>query len=237
MSGLRNAYRRLRRAYNVVRGRDVWQNAQVRCTRICLGNEHARWCVCPDQLGAASVVYCFGVGEDISFDLELIRRFGLGLHAFDPTPKAIEWLKKQSLPQEFVFHGFGVADFDGSCKFFPPENPEFVSHTIIERGAELESSSSSAAVDAPVYRLASIMKMLGHDRVDLLKMDIEGAEYGVLDDLLASGIVVGQLLLEFHHFWPEVGLEKTKRAIRLLNEAGYQIFSVSASGEEYSFKR
>jgi hypothetical protein len=112
-----------------------------------------------------------------------------------------------------------------------------VPHTIVERRAEVESSSLSAVVDAPVFRLASIMKMLGHDRVDLLKMDIEGAEYGVLDDLLASDIIVGQLLVEFHHRWPEVGIDKTKRAIRLLNGAGYRIFSVSASGEEYSFKR
>ena len=36
-----------------------------------------------------------------------------------------------------------------------------------------------------VYRLPSIMRMLGHSQLDMLKMDIEGAEYGVIADLLS----------------------------------------------------
>jgi len=64
-------------------------------------------------------------------------------------------------------------------------------------------------------------------------MDIEGAEYGVLADMLTCGIPVKQLLVEFHHRWPQLGIEKTKQAIRALNAAGYRIFSVSPSGEEY----
>jgi hypothetical protein len=53
--------------------------------------------------------------------------------------------------------------------------------------------------------------------------------------MLACGIAVKQLLVEFHHRWPHLGIEKTKHAIRALNEAGYRIFSVSPSGEEYGF--
>jgi hypothetical protein len=65
-------------------------------------------------------------------------------------------------------------------------------------------------------------------------MDIEGAEYEVLADMLAQRTDVKQLLVEFHHRWPHIGVEKTKQAIRALNEAGYRIFSVSPSGAEYS---
>jgi Methyltransferase FkbM domain len=100
-----------------------------------------------------------------------------------------------------------------------------------------KESDFSEAVEVPVYRLASIARMLGHERIDVLKMDIEGAEYGVLEDLLVSGLAVKQVLVEFHHRRAEIGVEKTKRAIRCLNEAGYRIFSVSASGEEYGFRK
>jgi len=55
--------------------------------------------------------------------------------------------------------------------------------------------------------------------------------------MLARRIPVKQLLVEFHHRWPQIGIEKTKRAIQALNAAGYRIFSVSPSGEEYSFQR
>ncbi len=79
------------------------------------------------------------------------------------------------------------------------------------------------------------MKMLGHACIDLLKMDIEGAEYDVLAEILTQRIPVKQLLVEFHHRWPQIGVEKTKQAICALNTAGFRIFSVSLSGEEYSF--
>jgi len=36
---------------------------------------------------ATAVVYSLGIGEDISFDLALIEKYGARVHAFDPTPK------------------------------------------------------------------------------------------------------------------------------------------------------
>ncbi len=226
---LRAPYRKTKGMIRGLFRRDIWHQDQIHRNVAEFGNEGARWCVCPDGLSASSVAYSFGVGEDISFDLELIRNFGTQVHAFDPTPRSIEWLQKQELPDRFVFHAYGVADSDGECSFHPPENPEHVSHTLIQRSTKLST------IQVPVYRLASIMKMLGHEQIDLIKMDIEGAEYGVLSDLLSGKIVVRQLLVEFHHRWREVGVEKTKQAIQALHDAGYRIFSVSPSGEEYSF--
>lgn len=220
-----------KRVIQLVRGRNLWQRPQMRCDEICLGNEKARWYICPDNLSASSVVYSFGVGEDISFDLELISRYHAELHAFDPTPRCIEWVRRQNLPREFVFHEYGLAHFDGLCKFLPPENSAHISHTLLERNLPWP------AIELPVKRLTTIMESLGHDHIDLLKMDIEGAEYDVLNDLLSVGIRVDQLLVEFHHRWPEIGVHKTKVAIRYLNEAGYRIFNVSPTGDEFSFRR
>jgi FkbM family methyltransferase len=231
MKALRNSRQYVRRIFGTIRGRGFWQGAQIRCERLHLGNEGARWCVCPDNLSASSVVYSFGVGEDISFDLELIRRFRVHLHAFDPTPRSIEWIQGQTLPKQFVFHEYGLADFDGCCTFLPPKDPAHISHTIVQR------DSPWPAIELPVQRLATIMRSLGHDRIDVLKMDIEGAEYDVLGDVLSSGVRVEQLLVEFHHRWPEVGIEKTRKAIQELNCAGYRIFNVSPTGEEYSFRK
>jgi FkbM family methyltransferase len=229
-NGLRHSYQHIRRMVRVLRGVELWWTVQQRCTRISLGNEGASWCLCPEGLSKNSVVYCLGVGEEISFDLELIRQFGIQVHAFDPTPRSIQWVQSQTLPDQFVFHGYGVADFDGTCSFLPPKDPNHVSHTMMPR------DSPWPAIEAPVYRLSTIMKMLGHSEIDLLKMDIEGAEYEVLADLLAGKIRPQQILVEFHHRWPEIGLESTREAIRGLNQVGYRIFNISPSGEEYSFR-
>jgi FkbM family methyltransferase len=230
MIAARNAYRNVGRIFRALRGRDLWRGAQIRCETVWLGNPGARWCVCTDGLSAESVVYSAGVGEEISFDLGLIQRFGMRVHAFDPTPRSIAWVGDQALPEEFVFHPYGIAELDGRCRFSAPENPAHVSHTLLQR------AGLGPSVELPVHRLATILRMLGHAQIDLLKMDIEGAEYGVLEKLLAEPVRVKQLLVEFHHRWPEVGIAKTKRAIRMLQEAGYRVFSVSPSGEEYGFK-
>jgi len=199
---------------------------------MCLGNDHARWCVSPSGISPLSVVYSFGIGQDVSFDLELIRRFGVWVHAFDPTPRAIEWLKFQALPEQFVFHDYGLAEYDGIATFNPPENSAHVSYSVVPTG-----NRAGETVNAPVRRLTTIMETLGHRRIDLLKMDIEGAEYNVITDLLSSRIQVDQLLVEFHHGRPEIGLLKTRQIIEQLNSAGFGIFDVSPSGEELSFKK
>ncbi len=215
----------------VLGGRDLWQPVQRHCETLLLGNMGASWCVAPEGLSPASLVYCAGVGEEISFDLELIERFGAEVHAFDPTPRSIRWIASRALPDRFVFHDYGLADFDGTTHFHAPENSAYVSHTMLRRG------QINAPVAARVHRLPSIMKMLEHSKIDVLKMDIEGAEYAVLADLLASGIRPRQILVEFHHRWPEIGPAKTRASVRALNEAGYSIFHVSPSGEEFSFCR
>lgn len=226
----RNVRASVRRAIRVFQGEDIWQGVQQNCNKIILGNRNAAWCLFPDALTSESIIYCAGVGEDISFDLELVRRFGAQVHAFDPTPRAIQWLQAQSLPPEFIFHPYGLAGFDGTCKFTPPRNPAHVSHTILKRDI------GTAEIDVPVRRVTTIARMLGHSDIDILKMDIEGAEYAVIDDLLSCSLRPKQLLVEFHHRWAEIGVKQTRWAIHNLCAAGYRIFDVSASGEEYSFR-
>jgi FkbM family methyltransferase len=177
-----------------------------------------------------SVVYVFGVGDDISFDLSIVSHFGCTVHAFDPAPRSIEWAKTQETPVEWIFHQYGLADVDGSITLYPPDDPTWVADTVYAG-----QYSTSKGVKCPVYRIKTIMKMLGHSRIDLLKMNIEGAEYSAISDLLKSDVPVKQLLISFHHRFKEVGVEKTISAIRALNEAGYKTCHISYNGEEVCF--
>lgn len=226
---IRGIAQRLRHLGRVYLGRDVYYRRDVSRRYDLLGNLGARFAICPDLLTSDSIVYSFGIGTDISFDLELIQRFGVDVHAFDPTPTSLSWLKTQSLPPKFHVHEYGIAERDGVIRFSPPKSPLHVSHTIVNR------EGLSQTVSAPVRRITTIMQDLGHRQVDLLKMDIEGAEYGVIGDLLAHSIAVKQMCVEFHHRWPEIGPSKTRDAIDGLRASGYRIFHASESGEEYSF--
>lgn len=194
-----------------------------------IGTEYGGWTFNPTVLGAESVVYSAGIGDDISFDLGLIARFGVTVHAFDPTPKSIEWLRSQTLPANLVVHDYGIAPRDGELIFYRPENPAHMSLSVVER------ATATATISLPVRELAGIMRELGHSSIDLLKIDIEGSEYAVLEDLVQRAIPIRQLLVEFHHRFPGIGNDKTQGAIDLLESNGYRLFAISPSAEEYSF--
>jgi FkbM family methyltransferase len=154
------------------------------------------------------------------------------VHGFDPTPRAIAWVKSQDLPEKFIFHDYGIGGHDGNVLFRAPENPNHVSYSVVPRGA-----TDGSFIEAPVHRLATIVKELGHEKIDVLKMDIEGAEYAVVEDFVSFEKPVNQLLVEFHHSWQETGIRSAKEAVATLNRAGYKIFHVSPSGREISFVR
>lgn len=173
-----------------------------------------------------SVIYSFGVGEDISFDKTLIEKYDARVFAFDFTPWAIKHIKDNPV-EGLQFYPYGVASKDGFLTFYAPYQAKNVSWSSVPRATEKQMF--------PVKRLSTIMQELGHTHIDILKMDIEGAEYEVLEDMLASGIRPTQLLVEFQHRFKGLGIMKTKRAIRLLKRAGYKMFFASKDKTEFSF--
>jgi FkbM family methyltransferase len=128
-----------------------------------------------------------------------------------------EWLQKQDLPDQFIYFDVGLAHYDGEARFYPPENQNFVSHTILNR-----PQTADKAISARMFRLSSLMQKIGVNHIDLFKMDIEGAEYGVLSDMLASKIYPRQVLVEFHHFQPDISILKTMQSTFLLLAHGYR---------------
>jgi FkbM family methyltransferase len=214
----------------VLLGRDFYISKQINLTKKKFGNINASWTIIDESLTSDSVVYSFGVGTDISFDLEMINHYNTIIHAFDPTPKSIQWLKTQKISDKFVFHPFGIASKNGKIDLYLPQNEKHVSGSILP---EMISASSKLSVE--VFDLLSIMNMLNHNYIDILKMDIEGAEYDVIQNIIDSKLKIKQILIEFHHRFPAIGIKKTRQAIKILNDAGYKIFDVSPSGEEFSF--
>jgi FkbM family methyltransferase len=183
-----------------------------------IGTDYGGWAVPDDRLGANSVCYCVGIGEDASFDLGLIDRYGCDVHAFDPTPVAVTYVSNAVTPPAFHFHPVGLWSYDGQIPFYPPQNRAHASYSALN----LQQTEESIYCD--VKRLSSLMSQLGHTRLDLLKMDIEGAEFDVIDTILADGLDIDTICVEFHRSTGDI--ERIVETVDRLRSGGWAIIAI-----------
>ena len=184
------------------------------------------------------VIYSFGSNNEDSFERAILEECdSVGkvciVSTFDPTseppPKSLQL-------ETYTFFSLGLGASDGlvrvcvtdSCK----EDGEFLIR--------------------PVRTLGSIMQALNHNFVDVLKIDIEGAEF---ESILEVAIDVGeencswrnlplsnvaQLSMEIH--WPDVenGHFMVRSLFQRLHQCGFRIFFKEVNelyprGAEFSF--
>lgn len=152
------------------------------------GGLQGAWAVCLDPKYSLSLrvrskhcrVYSLGLGvDDRSLERSLVRA-GCEVHCFDPS------LKQPHLQQAHMWlHRLSVDWRD--------PNPAVA--------AQHQHASTK--------KLAAILNDFGHREVDVLKADMESAEWKILENLVLEGVLdsVGQLLLELHLHWAgfEVG--------------------------------
>ena len=183
-----------------------------------IGSGYGGWIVPTALINADWVCYCGGVGEDITFDLGLIARFSCDVFAFDPTPRAIAHVAAQAGDEpRFHFLPVGLWSEDTTLRFFAPRDPAHVSHSVVNL------QKTETFFEATVRSVPNLMRELGHDRIDLLKIDIEGAEHRVVRSMLAAEIRPTVLCLEIDQpvrpwtFW---------RTVRRIRGAGYDLVAV-----------
>lgn len=179
-----------------------------------LGSEYGGWHVPMSLVRPGWVCYCAGVGEDATFDFALAGRLGCDVHAFDPTPRSIAYAESAHAPPGFSFHPVGVWWREETLRFYAPHNPEFVSHSVKKLW------HSNEYFEARCRSVAQLMSDLGHDRVDLLKLDIEGAETEVIGHCLDEGILPQVLCVEFDQ------PIRILRTVRSLSRAGYDLVHI-----------
>ena len=224
------AFRRIKQWRRRRKLRDFGIKVDVNVRSASYGARSGVWSIVPEVLTPASVVYSAGVGNNIAWDLEMIERHGVELHAFDPTPRSVRWIRQQKLPPQFHFHPLGIGTVDGSQAFSEPKREHKFNYTRSDFG-----NPSEEVVHCDVRRLSHLQRELGHQEIDILKMDIEGEEMSVLPDMLASELLPGQLLVEFHYNYPQIPFNDFLSLVSQLREKGYRIFHISERGYEFGF--
>jgi len=224
----------LRYCKRVVRaglGTDHLLKPELRVPTRRIGSDYGGWMVAVEPLGNAAnpVVLSFGLGDDISFDEEISRRYGACVYGFDPTPASLSWIAARGKPSTMQTMPIGIANFDGSQKFSLPVNES--------RGNFSTKDTAGNYIICDVMRYSSVLAMLKLQHVDILKLDVEGSEYDVIPDIVTSAILPVQLLIEFHHRLHHIHVTETRKAVRMIKETGFSLFAVSPGGQEMSFLR
>ena len=194
---------------------------------LCAPGSICPWTICPDGLDEKSIVHSGGIGSDISFEHELVRRYGCHIVLYDPSPTGVRTmaLPENKIPQ-FHFVPFALAGNHGTLKIAPPLQPD--------GDAWFPRADAAGTLEVPCIDLQTSMKQSGHQHIDLLKLDIEGSEYEVIDNLLQNRIPVRQICVEFHHaILPGYRRSQTVRAIRKLILNGYKL--ICREGENLTF--
>ena len=206
---------------------------QIKLAKKWFGGKYGCFYVYPSNLNENSIIYSVGIGEDISFDLDIISKFNCKVFAFDPTPKSITWVKNNVLDsnKNFIFHEYGISAKSGFFDFYLPKNTNHVSGSIV-KNSNVDISNS---IKLEFRTISKVIEELEHNKIDLLKIDIEGEEYEVLKSILIENIYISQIVVEFHPNLIKNGRAKTKNIIKVLNKSGYKCFGVSSSYSEFSF--
>lgn len=159
-----------------------------------LGSAYGGWMIPDGRVGRGGICYCIGAGGDISFDLELIRRYGAVVRAVDP----VEAYERQALEAAsgepgFSFRRAAVTAANGPIRMQTHHEPGSGSLSA----AGLYETDEWIEVDG--LTIPSLMEEFGDDHIDLLKIDVEGIEYELMPTLDLVGLGVSVFAIQLHH--------------------------------------
>lgn len=214
---------------------------------IKLGTDYGGWAIPIDiQLDKNSIIYSGGVGEDISFDLLLSSKYNSQIILIDPTHKAKRHFIETKLYfqdkeknkftgniqsdyyaniqklnvsfNSFTYIPFGLWNINTTLKFYKQDNKNYVSQSIIDGMFTQDYDIIHTKT------LRQIMEENNHTHIDVLKLDIEGAEIEVLNNMLDNNIYPTFLCIEFDLFLKHKDTDnKTQKIVNRLIENNYKI--------------
>jgi len=122
-------------------------------------------------------------------------------HTFDPTPGVASVMAERTQAYGVKYHGIGIGD--------------------------RKKTEQMDGIPVEIDSLHGIMKELNHTNVDIVKIDVEGAEFDAFAPLFANNCElfppIDQILVEVH-LW--LGIERVLNFLPQMEECGYRVFAV-----------
>lgn len=144
------------------------------------------------DLSSSDVVLDVG-GYEGQWASDIIARYGCLVHIFEPVPAFAENIKKRfSRNSSAVIHAAGLGHADGTMEI------------AIDDNASSQFVVGGDRIMAPILGIAEFLSREKIGEIGLMKINIEGGEYPLMEKLLSDGSIsrIRELQIQFHNFVP-----------------------------------
>ena len=158
-----------------------------------------------DLINENSIIYTFGVGESISFEEIISNTFKSKVFCYDPTSLAVNYMKKKNYDKNLIyFKNYGIWKEDTKVKFFHQSK-----NNLHNTGGSITNLFENESFDLlQCYKLKTLMDQNKHSKIDVLKIDIEGAAFEVMNDMINDEIFPKQIVVEFEYSEDDLIVDK-----------------------------
>jgi FkbM family methyltransferase len=218
-----------------------WREWRLPRSYVRLGTRYGGWWIDRHVLSAQPLLIDCGLGLDISFPTAFLARFGGTVVGIDPNPESLAYCRARCPVGMEIWDNAFWRNAGETITFHMPRLREQLplgadgisgslvdSHAYVGDGRQIATTTTS---------LEEVLARHGRTECDVLKLDIEGAEYEVLSDLCERGLIARtrQLLVEFHHGATHHAAAETEAITRRIQHAGFEL--VHVEGRNRIFRR
>lgn len=139
-------------------------------------------------------------------------------------------------PNKINFIDKAISDKSCTQNFYFPDREEYVSHSL---DADMRDTGNDF-ISVEVITLNEMMNIYGHKNIDLLKLDVEGVERKIIDDIFSKGIFPKYLAIDFDRSRKDAKLGNYKTINEFLiklSDNGYQCLHIDQNSFDASFIR
>ena len=147
-----------------------------------------------DTLGSDSIVFDLG-GYEGQWTSDIFSKYCCNIHIFEPVPSCCSIIRRRFAHNQKIFvYDFGLSSTTNTA--------------MINVAADKSSVFYGPNTEKLSINLVSISDFLRQSKisqVDLAKINVEGSEYDILEDLIASHRIQDfiNIQVQFHNFVPD----------------------------------
>ena len=171
-------------------------------------NNDGGYLICKNSLEKSNCLVSFGISDDFSFEEDFKKLNNIKVFAFDPTVTNKFFFKKIIISfAKFNLKSFynNIVNYLKFKKFFNNKENLFFRKKIGKGGD----------ITHPYISIIDIRKLTNNNSQIFFKIDIEGAEYRILDNLIENSNIISGIAIEFHDV--DLHIERIIRFIKNIN--------------------